>query len=78
MQSIFWLFTKVLILHKKIEKYIMSNAIKKVPSWLMIAVFLLIVVILGVFTDLFTFIVGSLIMIGIFASGYDSENLHEH
>ena len=56
----------------------MSNVIKKVPSWLMIAIFLLILVILGVFTDMFMFIVGSLIMIGIFASGYDSENLHEH
>ena len=56
----------------------MSNVIKKVPSWLMIAIFLLILVILGVFTDMFTFIVGSLIMIGIFETGYDSENLHQN
>jgi hypothetical protein len=56
----------------------MSKTIDSVPSWLMITVFLLILVILGVFTDLFTFIVGSLVMILIFASGYDSKNSHDH
>jgi hypothetical protein len=56
----------------------MAHAIEKVPSWLMIAVFVIILAILGFCTDLFTFVVGTLIMILIFAKGYDKENLHDH
>jgi len=56
----------------------MAQAIDKIPTWLMITVYILILTILGVFTDLFTFIVGTGIMTLIFAGGYDRENLHEH
>jgi hypothetical protein len=56
----------------------MAKAFDKVPTWLMITVFLLIVTILGLFTDLFTTIVGTLVMIIIFAGGYDNEHLEEH
>ena len=56
----------------------MGQAIEKVPSWLMITVYVLILAVLGVFGDLFTFIVGALIITGIFANGYDRDNLHEH
>lgn len=56
----------------------MGQTIEKIPSWLMITVFVLILAILGFCGDLFTFIVGAGIMIGIFANGYDRDNLHEH
>ena len=56
----------------------MAQAIDKIPTWLMITVYILILTILGVFTDLFTFIVGTGIMTLIFAGGYDRENLHDH
>lgn len=56
----------------------MSDLIQNVPAWLKITVFFLILAILAIFTDLFTFIVGSLIMILIFANGYDRDHLHDH
>lgn len=56
----------------------MAQAIDKIPTWLMITVFVLILTILGVCTDLFTFLVGTGIMTLIFAGGYDRENLHDH
>lgn len=56
----------------------MIDTVQKVPTWLMIAVFILILAILGFCTDLFTFLTGTIIMILIFASGYDKENLHDH
>ncbi|MCA0365187.1 MAG: hypothetical protein U0V04_08490 [Spirosomataceae bacterium] len=56
----------------------MSNIAEGVPAWLKITVFFLILAILALFTDLFTFVVGTLIMIGVFASGYNKEHLHEH
>jgi hypothetical protein len=56
----------------------MAHALDKIPSWLMITVFIVILAILGFCTDLFTFVVGALIMILIFAKGYDKDNLHEH
>lgn len=56
----------------------MSKAFDTVPTWLMITVFILILLVLGIFTDLFTFVVGTLVMILIFAGGYDSEHLEDH
>ena len=56
----------------------MAQAIDKIPTWLMITVYVLILAILGVCTDLFTFLVGTGIMTLIFAGGYDRENLHDH
>jgi hypothetical protein len=56
----------------------MGQAIEKIPSWLMITVYVLILAVLGVFGDLLTFIVGAAIITGIFANGYDRDNLHEH
>lgn len=56
----------------------MSNISSKVPSWAMLTVFLLIVLMLAVFGDLFTFIVGTLIMALIFAGGYDRTHLEDH
>ena len=56
----------------------MGQAIEKIPSWLMITVYVLILAVLGVFGDLLTFIVGAAIITRIFANGYDRDNLHEH
>ncbi len=56
----------------------MSKAFDTVPTWLMITVFILILLVLGLFTDLFTFVVGTLVMILIFAGGYDNEHLESH
>lgn len=56
----------------------MSNISSKVPAWAMLTLFLLILVILAVFGDLFTLIVGTLIMILIFANGYDRTHLEDH
>jgi hypothetical protein len=56
----------------------MSEITQSVPGWLKLTVFFLILAILGIFTDLFTTIVGTLIMILIFANGYDREHLHDH
>ena len=56
----------------------MSNISSKVPQWAMLTVFLVILVILAVFGDLFTFIVGTLIMAVIFSSGYNQTHLEDH
>lgn len=56
----------------------MSDSTHKVPSWLMIASFLVIVLILILFTDVFTSVVGTLVMIGIYANGYDESHKNEH
>lgn len=50
----------------------------KLPVWLKIVIFLAILAILGIVGDLFTFIVGSVIMILIFAYGSDAESAHDH
>ena len=49
-----------------------------VPTWLKITIFLAILAILGFFGDLFTFVVGTLIMILIFSNGYDSDQSEHH
>jgi hypothetical protein len=59
-------------------KNIMAKAFDSVPTWLMVAIFCLIVLILAVFTDVFTLVVGTLIMILIFAGGYNEKHLHDH
>lgn len=56
----------------------MSNISQSIPAWIKIVVFLVILAILGFCTDVFTFVVGTLIMILIFANGYDREHLHDH
>lgn len=56
----------------------MSNIVESVPSWLKLTVFFLILAVLALFTDLFTFFVGTLIMIGVFAQGYNKDHLSEH
>ncbi len=56
----------------------MSNISSKIPAWAMLSLFLFILVILAVFGDLFTFIVGTLIMTIIFAGGYDRTHLEDH
>ncbi len=62
----------------KLHRNIMAKAFDTVPTWLMITVFILILLVLGLFTDLFTFVVGTLVMILIFAGGYDNEHLEGH
>jgi len=56
----------------------MSNISSKVPAWAMLVLFLFILVILAVFGDLFTFIVGTLIMAIVFANGYNRTHLEDH
>lgn len=56
----------------------MSNIISNVPAWALLTVYLLILVILAVFGDLFTFIVGAFIMSLVFMNGYDREHAEDH
>ena len=56
----------------------MTHSIDNIPTWVKILVFFLILGVLGIFGDLFTFIVGTLITTLIFANGYNADNLHEH
>jgi hypothetical protein len=67
---------------KILIKYIMANhsdTSKSLPSWLMLVIFLAIMAVLWIFGDVFTFVLGLFIMIGIFASGYDKNPAnHEH
>jgi hypothetical protein len=49
-----------------------------IPAWLKITIFLGILALLGFFGDLFTFIVGTLVMILIFSNGYDSDQSEHH
>ena len=55
------------------------SAPQRLPHWLMLGIFLLIMLALWVFGDLFTFILGLGIMAIIFSSGYDKNPAnHEH
>jgi len=56
----------------------MSNISSKVPAWAMLTVFILILILLAVFGDLFTFITGTLIMAIVFAGGYNRSHLEDH
>ncbi|WP_337044113.1 hypothetical protein [Emticicia sp. 17c] len=50
---------------------------KPLPNWLMLVIFLLIMTILWVFGDLFTFLLGLFIMALVFANGYDRTHADE-
>ena len=56
----------------------MGHAVENIPSWLKITIFLLILTILGIFGDLFTFLLGAIITILVFANGYDADHSHDH
>jgi hypothetical protein len=56
----------------------MSNIISNVPAWALLTVYLVLLVILAVFGDLFTFIVGTLILSLVFKNGYDREHADNH
>ncbi|MCD8540987.1 MAG: hypothetical protein LRY55_15445 [Leadbetterella sp.] len=56
----------------------MSNISSKLPAWVTLSLFLVILVILAVFGDLFTFLVGAFIMTIIFAGGYNRTHLEDH
>ncbi|NBA85130.1 hypothetical protein GVN16_05125 [Emticicia sp. CRIBPO] len=56
----------------------MAKAFGEVSTGLLIVIYFIIIAALGIFGDLFTFIVGSLIITLIFANGYDSEHLGDH
>ena len=52
---------------------------QRLPDWLMLVIFLVIVAVLFFLGDTFTFVVGLLVMIGVFASGYNNNPAnHEH
>lgn len=54
-----------------------NETLKSVPAWLMLLVFVLIEAALWTFGDLFTFLVGTLVTILVFASGYDNASHDE-
>jgi hypothetical protein len=56
----------------------MSHVINSVPTWVMISIYLILLVILGVFGDLFVFLLGTFILTLVFANGYNREHLEEH
>ncbi len=67
--------------NQKTNKYIMANhsSSQRLPDWLMLVIFLVIVAVLFFLGDTFTFVVGLLVMIGVFASGYNNNPAnHEH
>ncbi|UBM58399.1 hypothetical protein LAG90_16465 [Marinilongibacter aquaticus] len=50
----------------------MTESLKpSLPNWALILIYLLILVILGVFGDLFIFILGAILETVVFAVGYD-------
>ncbi|ADQ17400.1 hypothetical protein [Leadbetterella byssophila] len=56
----------------------MSKISSHVPSWAMLVIYLLCLVILAVFGDLFTFIVGTFILSIVFRNGYNRTHLEDH
>jgi hypothetical protein len=56
----------------------MSNISNSIPSWLMVSIYLLLLVILGVFGDLFIFLMGTFILTLVFANGYDRTHGEDH
>lgn len=48
----------------------------KIPTWLMIVIFIAILTILAVFGDLFTFILGLILEVVVFAVGYNASKKH--
>ena len=56
----------------------MSSITSKVPGWALLVVYLLILTILAIFGDLFTFIVGGSIISLVFINRYDQEHNEGH
>ncbi|WP_341227164.1 hypothetical protein [uncultured Arcticibacterium sp.] len=55
----------------------MSESVStKIPSWLMIVIYLAILAILAVFGDLFIFILGTILETIVFAVGYNASQEH--
>lgn len=55
----------------------MSESVSsKIPTWLMIVIYLAILAILAVFGDLFIFILGAILETVVFAVGYDASQEH--
>jgi hypothetical protein len=48
----------------------------KIPNWLMITIFLVILAILAIYGDLFIFILGTILEIIVFAGGYNASKEH--
>jgi hypothetical protein len=44
---------------------------QRLPDWLMLVIFLVIMAVLWIFGDTFTFVLGLFVMFGIFAGGYN-------
>lgn len=53
----------------------MSNSSTNLSGWVLVLTFLAIMLIIGIFGDLFTFITGLIIMIAVFARKYNQEHL---
>jgi hypothetical protein len=57
----------------------MANVnLSSVPTWLMLLAFVLIEAALLIFGDLFTFLLGTFIMILVFANGYNRDHADGH
>ncbi len=50
---------------------------QRLPDWLMLLVFITIVTVLFFLGDTFTFVIGLLVMIGIFAAGYNENQANQ-
>lgn len=50
----------------------------KAPTWALLLVYILILSILGIVGDFFTFLVGFLVTTLVFANAYNREHLGEH
>jgi hypothetical protein len=48
----------------------------KIPTWLMIVIYLVILTILAIYGDLFTFILGLILETLVFAAGYNASKEH--
>lgn len=56
----------------------MSSITSKVPGWALLVTYLVILTVLAVFGDLFTFICGFLIISLVFANRYNKEHEEHH
>lgn len=50
----------------------------KAPTWALLLVYILVLSVLGIVGDFFTFLVGFLVTTLIFAGAYNAEHLKEH
>ncbi len=52
---------------------------QRLPDWLMVLIFVVLMAVLWICGDKFTFVLGLLVLIGVFAKGYnDNPANHEH